>query len=57
MALTPIPAWSISWVGVQSANGWAVPLTVLVVLGVPTIACGLSAARERYASHEMSVAD
>lgn len=40
----------------QSTSGWAVPLTVLVVLGVPTIVCGLSAARERYASHEISVA-
>ncbi|TYB94948.1 MFS transporter [Micromonospora sp. WP24] len=35
-------------------RSWAVPLAVLIVLGAPTIVCGLSAARDRYASREVT---
>ncbi|MEV6377366.1 CynX/NimT family MFS transporter [Micromonospora musae] len=39
----------------DSTRSWAVPLAVLIVLGAPTIVCGLSAARDRYASREVTV--
>jgi CP family cyanate transporter-like MFS transporter len=37
----------------EMTGGWALPLVVLVVLGVPTVVCGLSSARDRYASREV----
>jgi CP family cyanate transporter-like MFS transporter len=37
----------------QGTGGWAIPLLILAVLGIPTIACGLSSARKRYASYEI----
>lgn len=37
----------------ESTGGWGIPLAVLIVLGVPTVASGLGSARERYASHEV----
>ncbi|MET7750387.1 MFS transporter [Micromonospora sp. NPDC005367] len=40
----------------DSTSGWGLPLAVLIALGVPTIACGLSSARNRYASREVTVA-
>ncbi|MEV4813196.1 CynX/NimT family MFS transporter [Micromonospora avicenniae] len=38
----------------DATSSWAVPLAVLVALGVPTIACGLGSARNRYASREVT---
>ncbi|MEU5567407.1 CynX/NimT family MFS transporter [Micromonospora musae] len=38
----------------DSTRSWALPLAVLIALGVPTIACGLSSARNRYASREVT---
>ncbi|GAA5193853.1 MFS transporter [Rugosimonospora acidiphila] len=38
----------------QATGGWALPLAVLIVLGAPTVFFGLGAARERYASHEVT---
>jgi cyanate permease len=37
--------------------GWTVPLTVLILLAVPTALVGLGSARNRYASHEITAAD
>ncbi|MEV1328605.1 MFS transporter [Micromonospora costi] len=39
----------------EVTGGWALPLALLIGLGVPTIACGIGSARNRYASREVAV--
>ncbi|MGK5740016.1 CynX/NimT family MFS transporter [Micromonospora sp. URMC 103] len=39
----------------EMTGGWTLPLAVLIVLGVPTVACGIGSARDRYASREVGV--